>query len=222
MAPCKPRTFTAGQDPLTKFDGAISVRNLPRPTDRFFLFHGIMRPSRGIYAKLIATGQKPPTHFHPSQWEFFRVLRGNLTIEFNGELAVPPYTHHVIYGTPGTEMNEVEFIVSASDPAAEEEGATMMDQPFFENCRRHLSISTVVGALPLVDWAVSRHRCRPVDRWAAGFYPEWTTDWEAACELMQQSRFQRRFADPQAQQRAQERFRGQLGEEASAKGEKSE
>ncbi|KAJ5490655.1 Cupin 2 conserved barrel [Penicillium expansum] len=183
MAPCKPRTFTAGQDPLTKFDGAISVRNLPRPTDRF-----------------------PPTHFHPSQWEFFRVLRGNLTIEFNGraihrnssdgELAVPPYTHQVIYGTPGTEMNEVEFIVSASDPAAEEEGAIMMDQPFFEN------------------W--------PVDRWAAGFYPEWTTDWEAACELMQQSRFQRRFADPQAQQRAQERFRGQLGEEASAKGEKSE
>ncbi|KGO43992.1 Cupin 2, conserved barrel [Penicillium expansum] len=230
MAPCKPRTFTAGQDPLTKFDGAISVRNLPRPTDRFFLFHGIMRPSRGIYAKLIATGQKPPTHFHPSQWEFFRVLRGNLTIEFNGELAVPPYTHHVIYGTPGTEMNEVEFIVSASDPAAEEEGATMMDQPFFENWYGYqedvfqrgekldfvqvLSMFEAGGTYLSPPW--------PVDRWAAGFYPEWTTDWEAACELMQQSRFQRRFADPQAQQRAQERFRGQLGEEASAKGEKSE
>ncbi|KAJ6190028.1 hypothetical protein N7519_000049 [Penicillium mononematosum] len=65
MAPCKPRTFTAGQDPLTKFDGAISVRNLPRPPDRLFLFHGIMRPSRGIYAKLIATGQKPPHTFPP-------------------------------------------------------------------------------------------------------------------------------------------------------------
>lgn len=30
-------------------------------------------------------------------------------------------------------MNEVEFVVSASDPAAEEQGATVMDQPFFEN-----------------------------------------------------------------------------------------
>ncbi|OQE41079.1 hypothetical protein PENCOP_c005G00264 [Penicillium coprophilum] len=112
MAPCKPRTFTAGQDPLTKLDGAISVRDLPRPPDRLFEFQGIMRPSRGIYAKLIANGQKPPTHFHPSQWAFFRVLHRNLTIEFNGraihwtpsdgELAVPPYTHHVIYRTPGS------------------------------------------------------------------------------------------------------------------------
>ncbi|CAP92703.1 hypothetical protein EN45_104970 [Penicillium chrysogenum] len=259
MAPCKPRTFTAGQVPLTKFDGAISVRNLPRPPDRLFLFHGIMRPSRGIYAKLIATGQKPPTHFHPSQWEFFRVLRGNLTIDFNGraihrtasdgELAVPPFTHHVIYGTPGTEMNEVEFVVSASDPAAEQQGATVMDQPFFENWYGYqedvfqrgekldfiqvLSMFDAGGTylsppwwVPFRSW-VGLFLGIVVGRWIGGllgyapFYPEWTTDWEAACETMQQSWFQRRFADPQAQERARERFRGQLEQEASAKGGKS-
>ena len=100
-----------------------------------------MRPSRGIYAKLIEGGKKPPTHFHPYQWEFFRVINGNLTIDLDGvprhvtkedgEIAVRPYVHHVIYGTPGTETNEVEFVVSASD-VREEKGVTM-DQAFFEN-----------------------------------------------------------------------------------------
>ena len=100
-----------------------------------------MRPKLGIYAQLIAGGKKPPTHFHPYQWEFFRVLRGNLTIDLNGvpkhltkedgEIAVRPYTHHVVYGTPGTEMDEVEFVVSASD--AEQDSESVLDQAFFEN-----------------------------------------------------------------------------------------
>ncbi|KUM57726.1 hypothetical protein ACN42_g9440 [Penicillium freii] len=91
-----------------------------------------MRPSRGIYTKPIPTGRKPLTsHSHPSQWEFFRVLRGNLTIEFrDGELAVPTYTHHVMYWIPRTKMNEIEFVMSASDPAVDEEGAVVVDQPF--------------------------------------------------------------------------------------------
>lgn len=100
-----------------------------------------MRPSLGIYATLIEGGQKPPTHFHPYQWEFFRVLKGNLTIDLNGvpkhitkedgETAVRPCTHHVVYGTPGTEMNEVEFIVSASD--GRQQDGVLLDQAFFEN-----------------------------------------------------------------------------------------
>ncbi len=87
------------------------------------------------------TGQKPPTHFHTGQWEFFRVIKGNLTIELNGvpkhltsddcEVAVRPYTHHVIYGTPGYEMDEIEFKVSASD--GEECDDVVLDQAFFEN-----------------------------------------------------------------------------------------
>ncbi|KAJ5216364.1 Cupin 2 conserved barrel [Penicillium cinerascens] len=208
MGPCKPRTFTAGQDPLRKFDGAISVRTLPRPPDRLFLFHGIMRPSRGIYAKLIATGKKLPTHFHPSQWEFFRVLRGNLTIYINGhpthrtpsdgELAVPPYSHHVIYDTPGTEMDEVEFVVSASDPGEDADVATFMDQSFFENWYGYQEDVFQRGekldflqVLSMFD--------------AGGTYlsPPW-------------------FADPQAQNRAWEKFREQLEQEAKAKKEKNE
>lgn len=99
-----------------------------------------MYPSRGIYKKLIEGGKKPPTHFHPYQWEFFRVLKGNLTIDLNGvpthltpsdgEMAVRPNVHHVIYGTPGTEMNEVEFVVSASDTSGSQ---VVLDQAFFEN-----------------------------------------------------------------------------------------
>lgn len=111
---------------------------LPRPPNRQFEFHGTMRPSLGIYAQLIANGRKPPTHFHPHQWEFFRVLRGHLTVDLNGvpthrtasdpELAVAPYTHHVVYGTPGTEKEEVEFVVSASD--ARDDVKVAMDQAF--------------------------------------------------------------------------------------------
>lgn len=115
--------------------------SLPRPPNRQFYFHGFLRPRLGIYAKLTENGQKPPTHFHPYQWEFFRVLRGNLTIDLNGipihltkengELAVRPYVHHTVYGTPGTETNEVEFVVSASD--ARDADGVVLDQAFFEN-----------------------------------------------------------------------------------------
>ena len=100
-----------------------------------------MRPNLGIYKKLIEGGKKPPTHFHTGQWEFFRVLRGNLTVDLNGipthltpedgEIAVPPYTHHVVYGTPGTEANEVEFVVGATD--AGDLGGVVLDQAFYEN-----------------------------------------------------------------------------------------
>src|SRR4051812_11820628 len=105
MAPVQPKTFTAGEDPLTKFDGAISMNTLPKPADRQFHFHGFMRPWLGIYAKLIEGGKKPPTHFHVGQTEYFRVLKGNLSVDINGKrvdldresgwYSVHPYTHHV-------------------------------------------------------------------------------------------------------------------------------
>jgi mannose-6-phosphate isomerase-like protein (cupin superfamily) len=116
------------------------MANEPHALNRQFAFHGFMRPWLGIYAQLIAGGKKPPTHFHAHQTEFFRVLMGNLSVDINGrrvdltpadgEYTVPPFTHHVIYGTPGTEHNEVEFEVSADE---KRDGAYGMDQPFFEN-----------------------------------------------------------------------------------------
>ncbi|KAH8698357.1 hypothetical protein BGW36DRAFT_375942 [Talaromyces proteolyticus] len=240
MAPYKPRSFTAGEDPLSKF---IVVQNLPRPPDRQFLFHGIMRPSRGIYAELIKGGKNPPTHFHRSKWEFFRVLKGNLTINLNGvpahvtsatgEIAVIPYTHHVIYGTPGTEMNEVKFVISATDRPAED-NVTGLDQEFFENWygyqedifERGVKLD-LIQALAMFDaggtylsppwWVPFRSWVGlflgiVMGRWIGGllryapFYPEWTTDWQGACDIMERSYFQWRFVKRNAQQLARKKF----------------
>lgn len=59
---------------------------------------------------------------HLSQREVFKILRGMLTIEFNGvlrdctpkdgEVFIRPGTHHVVSGTPGKELEEVEFEIS--------------------------------------------------------------------------------------------------------------
>ncbi|KAL9618595.1 MAG: hypothetical protein Q9160_006706 [Pyrenula sp. 1 TL-2023] len=256
MAPAMPQTFTAGEDPLSKFGGALEMSTLPRPPNRQFEFHGYMRPSLGIYKKLIEGGKKPPTHFHPNQWEFFRVIQGNLTIDINGvpthrsskdpEIAVAPYTHHVIYGTPGTEMNEVEFVVSASDVQGNAMGA--MDQAFFENWYGYqedvfqrgqsLSLIQVLSTLKLANpytnvlwqmfdagdtylsppwWIPFRATlslCFTIvlGRWIGGllgyapFYPEWTTDWQGACDQMEKSWTQRRFADRNAQKKARARM----------------
>jgi hypothetical protein len=45
----------------------------------------------------------------------------------------------------------------------------------------------------------------------APYYPEWTTDWQAACDQMEQGWFHRRFADRGAQDRARERVRERAG-----------
>ena len=99
-----------------------------------------MQPHLGIYKKLTESGKKPPTHFHTSQWEYFKVLHGCLTIEFNGtprhctvedgEVAIRPNTHHVQYGTPGKELQEVTFQISGGNGV---EGELTMDLGFFEN-----------------------------------------------------------------------------------------
>ena len=113
---------------------------LPCPSGRQFLFRATMRPHLGIYKQLTETGQKPPTHFHTAQWESFKVLKGSLTIDFNGiprhctpgdgEVVITPRTHHVMYGTPGKELDEVEFEISGGGG---EEGGLAMDLGFFEN-----------------------------------------------------------------------------------------
>ncbi|KAF9731669.1 hypothetical protein PMIN06_007734 [Paraphaeosphaeria minitans] len=241
MAPAQPQTFTAGNDPLTKFDGAIEMANLPPAPHRQFAFHGFMRPWLGIYAKLIAGGKKPPTHFHVHQTEFFRVLKGNLSVDINGrrvdltrehgEYSVPPFTHHVVYGTPGTEDNEVEFEVSAEE---KRDGQYAMDQPFFENWYGYqedvfqrgvtLDFIQVLAMFDAGDTYLSPPAWVPfrtflsiwftvvVGRYIGGllgyapFYPEWTTDWDAACDQMEQHWTQRRFAKRDAQEKARQRF----------------
>lgn len=226
-----------------------------------------MRPKLGIYAKLIEGGKKPPTHFHPYQWEFFRVLRGNLTIDLNGvakhvtkedgEIAVRPYTHHVIYGTPGTEMDEVEFVVSASD--AEQGSESVLDRAFFENWYGYQEDVFQRGEkLDLIQvLAVSTSRsfgklflrkadpvCQMFDaghsylsppswvpfrsvvglwlgiilgRWIGGligyapYYPEWTTDWQQACDKMEQTWVHKRYSIRDAQEKARSKWQKAAG-----------
>ncbi len=98
-----------------------------------------MRPDLGIYKQLTETGRKPPPHFHTSQWESFKVLKGALTIDFDdiprhctpedGEVVISPGTHHVMYNTPGIGLDEVTFQISGGDG----EGGLAMDLGFFEN-----------------------------------------------------------------------------------------
>lgn len=53
-----------------------------------------------------------------------------------------------------------------------------------------------------------------IGRWIGGmlgyqpFFPEWTTDWESACVKMRSHWAQRKFAVPDAQEKAKARFSG--------------
>lgn len=57
-----------------------------------------------------------------------------------------------------------------------------------------------------------------VGRWIGGllgyapFYPEWTTDWQGACDQMEKSWTQRRFAVRDAQEQARKRMAKRSGE----------
>lgn len=56
-----------------------------------------------------------------------------------------------------------------------------------------------------------------IGRWIGGlfgyapFYPEWTTDWQGACDRMEQSWFQKRYAIRGAQDKAKARMEKTAG-----------
>ena len=103
-----------------------------------------MRPFKGIYKKHMEAGTKPPLHFHRYQQERFDVIDGDMTVEVDGVkhrytkndpvVWVPPYAHHVIYGTPGVVQEEINVIVSSVD-MRKGDGLTnnQLDRLFFEN-----------------------------------------------------------------------------------------
>lgn len=112
-----------------------------------------MRPSKGIYKKHLENGTKPPVHFHRHQYESFEVIgAGDFTVEIDGvqhrirkgdpPAVVPPYRHHVVYGTPGVEQAEVDFILSSKDDRNKDDKKKdadalrqqyLLDRMFFEN-----------------------------------------------------------------------------------------
>ncbi|KAM7205915.1 hypothetical protein V8F33_000745 [Rhypophila sp. PSN 637] len=247
MAPAKPLSYTAGSNPVSKFENAFVVTRHTPPPGRNIHFHVRIEPNHPRVIQISASGKKPPTHFHPRQWEFFKVEKGSLTVEINGkphqftkedgEYALPPGPHHCLYATPGQPADAVlEFWLSASPSG----GAAELDQAFFENWYGYQEDILLRGVQPdpiqvlcMFDagdsylsppWWMGPLR-RPlgkflgivVGRWIGGllgyapFYPEWTTDWQAACDKMASHWTQRKFAvrDLQKERRAEFIRRGE-------------
>ncbi|KAG6365905.1 hypothetical protein INS49_000081 [Diaporthe citri] len=155
MAPAKPTTYTAGSHPVSKFEGAFVVTKHTPPKDRNIYFHVRIDPNHPRLLALQAAGKKPPTHFHPRQWEYFKVERGSLTVEIDGvphdftaadgEYALRPGPHHCLYGTPGQAPGTaVEFWLSASPSGV----AGELDQAFFENWYAYQEEVMLRGAAP--------------------------------------------------------------------------
>ncbi|KFA74226.1 hypothetical protein S40288_10416 [Stachybotrys chartarum IBT 40288] len=237
MAPAKPKSYTAGSNPVSKFEGAFVVTKHAAPEGRNIHFHVVIDPHHPRLLELLKGDKKPPTHFHPRQWEFFRVVRGSLTVEINGvphqfvesdgEYALPPGPHHCLYPTDGQPKGAVvEFWLGATPSGSMAE----LDQAFFENWYGYQEDILLHGVEPdpiqvmamfdagdsylsppaWVPEPLRHHIGKFMDvvlgRWIGGmlgyapFYPEWTTDWAAACRQMNLCSTQKKFAQPNAQE----------------------
>jgi len=234
MAPAQPKSYTAGSNPVNKFEGAFIVTKHTPPEGRNIHFHVQIDPNHSRLLELQRSGKKPPTHFHPRQWEYFKVERGALTVEINGvpheftkadgEYALKPGPHHCLYATPGQPDGAVtEFWLGATPSGV----ASELDQAFFENWYGYQEDILLRGVKPdpiqvlsMFDagdsylsppaWVPFRHTIGwlagvVVGRYIGGllgyapFYPEWTTDWPAACSKMGGHWTQRKFAVDGAQ-----------------------
>jgi mannose-6-phosphate isomerase-like protein (cupin superfamily) len=225
------------------------------PEGRNIHFHVLIDPHHPRLLELQNDGdKKPPTHFHPDQWEFFRVVRGSLTVEIDGvphefvesdgEYALPPGPHHCLYPTYGQpEGAMTEFWLGATPSGSISE----LDQAFFENWYGYQEDILLRGVKPdpiqvmsMFDaggsylsppaWVpeplrhhIGRAMGVVVGRWIGGllgyapFFPEWTTDWPAACRKMSEHPTQRRFADLNAQEKIRANYvkrAAQIGNEA--------
>lgn len=225
---------------MCRFEGGFVVTKYPAPEGRNIHFHVVIDPHHPRVIQLAASGKKPPTHFHPRQWEYFRVEKGSLTVEIDGiahdfhpsdgEYALRPGPHHCLYGTPGQSSKTVEFWLGASPSGVGKE----LDQAFFENWYGYQEDIMLRGVKPdpiqvlsMFDagdsylsppwWVPARRMVGKalgivVGRYIGGmlgykpFYPEWTTDWEAACDKMESCWATRRLADRGAQQRIRDEY----------------
>lgn len=223
-----------------RFEGAFVVTKHAPPKGRNIHFHVKIDPNHPRLLELAASGKKPPTHFHPRQWEYFHVKKGSLTVEIDGvphaftasdgEYALRPGPHHCLYATPGQASDVVEFWLSASPSGV----ATELDQAFFENWYGYQEDIMMRGVTPdpiqvlsMFDagdsylsppsWMPFRHTIGwilgiVVGRYVGGllgyapFFPEWTTDWDAACRKMDACWTQRRFANRNLQQERRAEF----------------
>ncbi|KAI2607914.1 hypothetical protein GGR54DRAFT_396669 [Hypoxylon sp. NC1633] len=141
----------------------------------------------------------------------------------DGEVALRPWTSHRLY-SPVAESGEANLKVTKFMLSAESTPELFrLDTVFFENWYAYQDRIVVKGEkvdliqvmsmfdaggsyLSLPRWIpFSKTLARAlgifVGRWVGGFlgyqpfYRKWTTDWQSACQKMERSVFQRRFAD---------------------------
>lgn len=136
----------------------------------------------------------------------------------HGEFTVKAWSHHRLYPPPAHGAESCRFILSG----AETNEAFRLDNVFFSNWYGYQDDVVLNGkefdliqVLSMFDagssylswpWWVPFGRYASiafsigVGRWIGGllgyqpFYRKWSVDWDTACERMQQSIFQRRFA----------------------------
>ncbi|KAJ6779468.1 hypothetical protein PWT90_00774 [Aphanocladium album] len=141
-----PITLSAGQNPLTQFDGKIATHFLEPPAGTAFQIMQIYKPlpegdTSGAY-------RGPPPHFHLHQTERFRVIKGRVGIEVNEKVtilrpsdgvAICPAgnIHRFIVDVPrdkncpedDDDDGELVFMVNATDSGKD----FVLDRIFLEN-----------------------------------------------------------------------------------------
>ncbi|KAF2868135.1 hypothetical protein BDV95DRAFT_580310 [Massariosphaeria phaeospora] len=140
--PPRPKTVTAGQDPVVVFDGAMSSKRLPHESRIF----NLELTFDDHHPHLLKTReQEPPEHFHYFQDEFIQVLEGSVIHPFgkerllltpaDGEVCIPPYVrNNLIPGPLSEDQKTTRFLLSG--PAADSN--YMLDLIFYENYYRYL------------------------------------------------------------------------------------
>ena len=146
MAPFVPYHNSAGQSKIVKFGGILTTEFLEPPPGRCFLFrqtyrHNIEGPVPENLRGLIdseARPKGPPLHFHQFQTEYFRVEKGVMGIEVDGqkkrvvpedgEISVKAGSIHQFFIHPDSP-HEMTVYLSASDSGLDYQ----LDRIFFEN-----------------------------------------------------------------------------------------
>ncbi|ORY13380.1 hypothetical protein BCR34DRAFT_535608 [Clohesyomyces aquaticus] len=149
MAPHRPKSITAGHDPIVVFDGAISVRQLTHPT-RLFNLEVIFDDHHPHMLKL--REQIPPQYFQYLQVEYVKVLEGSLYLDIgkkrvlltpsDDEREIPTWTRNRAFPGPlSAERRLTKFLLSG--PAAA--GTFMLDTAFYENYYRYMDRALAPG-----------------------------------------------------------------------------
>ncbi|KAF2744281.1 hypothetical protein M011DRAFT_449808, partial [Sporormia fimetaria CBS 119925] len=127
---------------MSAFKGAIIVKECQSSDNRAFSFDTTFYLDHPRLIK-VASGEKPPLHFHPYQEEYIEVTEGELAVEVegreyiltpsDGEFLIRPWTNHRLYPvmpTAGSDgPRKSRFLLSGEDT----KDAFKLDKVFFQN-----------------------------------------------------------------------------------------